>query len=287
MGGSRVALLLVLGGCLTSGCVGMPEKSLFGGNRVNTAAANQLFYSDFEEFSDEKLFELLDPEEKVSTGEGFASSSNATRTQLLSKAFWQANQSGEARRAQIQDRLIAASNQRCNLYMTYLKRVSTYENGIFGTLTTILGGAGAIVTGENSARLLSGLAGISSGTRAELNQAVFESVATSVINPGIEKTRSEFLKEMLAKRGTPGTPAIPAVSPKPAVPAVPKTAAAPLADYTVEGAIADAIKYHGFCSMDTGISFAQKSLQSYDDLGMGRFEKAVDKFEALYKKLHP
>ena len=42
--------------------------------------------------------------------------------------------------------MIAASNQRCNLYMTYLKRVSVYTNGLFGSLTTILGGAGAIVT---------------------------------------------------------------------------------------------------------------------------------------------
>ncbi|MCP5242923.1 MAG: hypothetical protein H6940_05740 [Burkholderiales bacterium] len=57
-----------------------------------------------------------------------------------------------------------------------------------GTLTTALGGAGAIVTGAEAARILAGLAGIASGTRAELNQAIFESVATSVIVPAIQKT---------------------------------------------------------------------------------------------------
>lgn len=165
-------------------------------------------------------------------------------------AFRKANYEYDlAHRAQIQDRLIAASNQRCNLYTTYLKRVNTYQNGIFGTLTTMLGGAGAIVTGESAARLLSGLAGISSGTRAELNQATFESIATSVIIPGIQKTRSDLLGNILKKRSQ------------------------PLTEYTIEGAIADAITYHGCCSMDTGISYAQKSIQSYDDIGIKRFNE--------------
>jgi hypothetical protein len=127
--------------------------------------------------------------------------------------------------------------------------LSTYYNGIFGTLTTILGGAGAIVTGANSARILSGLAGISSGTRAELNQAIFESIATSVIIPGIQKSRNEFHKEILNKRSK------------------------LLEEYTIEGAIADAITYHGYCSMDTGIAYAQKSIQSYDDIGIKRFNE--------------
>lgn len=254
---TAVILLLVLIGCSILGCAHIgPEKSLFGDDRVTTAAANQMFDPGFEGFTDEQLFKLLDPKNKTGLPDNkeFSTLSNSQKIEYLNKAFWEANNNDEykkdtARRSQIQDRLIAASDQRCNVYATYIKRINTYQNGIFGTLTTMLGGAGAIVTGENSARLLSGLAGISSGTRAELNQAIFESITTSIIIPGIQKTRIDFLKEILNKRSK------------------------PLTEYTIEGAIADAITYHGFCSMDTGISYAQKSIQSYSDIGVKRFNE--------------
>jgi hypothetical protein len=245
----------VLIGCIISGCASIgPERSIFGGDRVTTASANQIFDPAFEGFTDEQLFKLLDPDNKVQLPKDkeYGTLSNSEKINYLSLAFRKANSDpsyGPAHRSQVQDRLIAASNQRCNVFKTYLKRVSTYQNGIFGTLTTALGGAGAIVNGEGAARLLSGLAGISSGTRAELNQATFESIATSVIIPGIQKTRSELLKDILNKRSK------------------------PLAEYTIEGAIGDAIKYHGACSMDTGIAYAQKSIQSYGDIGIERFNE--------------
>jgi hypothetical protein len=248
---------IVLVASIVSGCAAIgPEQSMFGGGRVTTASANQLFDSGFEAFTDEELLQLLDPENKAGAKAEAAAEiapvrqyQNLTESEkiaLLRKSFRAANVDAvykEAHRAQIQDRLIAASNQRCNLFTTYLKRISTYNNGIFGTLTTILGGAGAIVTGESAARILSGLAGISSGTRAELNQAIFESVTSSVIVPSIHNTRADLLKEILAKRGK------------------------ALSEYTVEGAIADAIMYHGACSMDAGIAYAQKSIQAFDDIG--------------------
>lgn len=248
-----VLFLITFIGVAISGCSTMkigPEKSLFGGKRVTTASANQIFDPSFEGLSDEQLLHLLDPENKATLPKKYEELTESQRIKYLRMAFRKANTEadyGLAHRSQIQDRLFAASNQRCNLYTTYLKRVSTYQNGIFGTLTTILGGAGAIVTGADTARLLSGLAGISSGTRAELNQAIFESVATSIIIPGIQKSRSDLKKEILKKRS--------------------KT----LEEYTIEGAIADAITYHGACSMDTGISYAQKSIQSFDDIGVKRF----------------
>lgn len=256
-------LLLVLIGFVISGCASIgPEKSLFGGDRVTTAGANQIFDPGFEGITDEQLVQLLDPQ-PTANAQNFDRLSNSEKIATLRMAFKKANNNEKndaiANRSQIQDRIIAASNQRCNLYTTYLKRVNTYENGIFGTLTTILGGAGAIVTGETAARTLSGLAGISSGTRAELNQAIFESIATSIIIPGIQSTRKTFLKEIMDKRTK------------------------PIQEYTIEGAIADAITYHGYCSMDTGISFAQKSIQSYDDLGMTEFLKIQKQIEEAKK----
>lgn len=258
-----MVVFLVLTGLIATGCAslgpeGLVEKSIFGGGRVTGASANQIFDADFEGFDDEKLFRLLDPENKAcqNKNKSFSELGTSEKIECLRKAFREANSKeyGVSHRSQIQDRLIAASNQRCNLYTTYLKRLSTYYNGIFGTLTTILGGAGAIVTGANSARILSGLAGISSGTRAELNQAIFESIATSVIIPGIQKSRNEFHEDILKKRKN------------------------TLEEYTIEGAIADAITYHGYCSMDTGIAYAQKSIQSYDDIGIKRFIELQRKF---------
>jgi len=145
--------------------------------------------------------------------------------------------------------------------MTYLKRINTYTNGIFGTLTTVLGGAGAIVTGENTARLLSGLAGISSGTRAELSQAIFESVATSVIVPGITKSREEFLKAVKLE-----------------------SSKEEITSHPIEWAVAMGIAYHGLCSMDTGIAYAQKSMQSYDDIGVKKFLEIQEKLSKELKK---
>lgn len=256
----RNLMLFVSVGFISAGCAGTtPESSLFGDKRVTTASANQMFDKNFESFSDEKLVSLLDPE---GTG-SVAGSSGGEMAQRLDLAFLHANKvdssdpsKAEARRSQIQDRLIAASNQRCNLYTTYLKRISEYTNGIFGVTTTLLGGAGAIVTGENAARTLSGLAGISSGTRAELNQAVFESLTTSVIVPAIRLRREEILQSILAKR------------------------TCPLTKYTVEGAIADVVNYHGACSIDTGIAYAEKSIQSYDDIGVKKFKE----IDALLKR---
>ncbi|HHS92428.1 MAG TPA: hypothetical protein ENK82_03715, partial [Campylobacterales bacterium] len=245
-------LTLTLTTSLFTGCVTTSSPEGDFSNRVNLAGANQLFSKNFESFDNEKLLYLLDPLQ-----EGRAVKQNLTEIKSLHKphqekmtdeqklrmAFYNANNTSlysRAHRSQIQDRLIAASNQRCNLYKVYLKRVSTEQNSIFGTLTTILAGAGSIVTNTSTARTLSGLASIASGTRAELNHAIFESVTTSIIIPGIDSRRKTLHDRIMKQREK------------------------SLTDYTVEAAIADVIKYNGACSIDSGISNAQKRIQSYD-----------------------
>ncbi len=241
-----------------------PEGSLFGDGRVNIASANQMIDSEFEGFDDTSLQLLLDP---------------GANTKNLEQAFFYANYnmipSGtvdnwdrslknratflKARRSQIQDRLIAASNQRCNIYATHLKKVSSSVNGFFGIATTALAGAGSIVTGAEAARILAGLAGISSGSRAELNQALFETVTTSVIIPGFKKRREEILKEILKKRSK------------------------GIDEYTVEGAVADAIKYHGACSLDEGVAQAQKSIVFFGDIGLERLKNVQNEIGIIRK----
>ncbi len=253
---------------ILTGCASMrpgPEASLFGDDRVNPASANQMFDRGFESFDDRQLILLLDPDgiEKEKTyihKNEFREHDSSQKLQEIQKAlrlaFRNANneyQNDKAHRAQIQDRLIAASNQRCNLYAAYLKRISSQINGIFGTLTTVLGGASAIVTGETAARTLGGLAGITSGTRAELNQAIFESMTTSVIIPAVQARRKDILTEMLKRRSD------------------------NLSKYTIEGAVADAIRYHGACSIDAGIVQAAKSIQSFEDVGIERFTRLQER----------
>ncbi|UJP05970.1 MAG: hypothetical protein LZF61_03045 [Nitrosomonas sp.] len=221
-----------------------PEGSLFGGGRVNVASANQMMYEEFEGFTDRDLLLVLDSNADIGNWDTLTS---AEKSKQLNKAYLEANKAGnEARRAQIQDRLIAASNQRCNLYATHLKKMSTNINGFLGTVTTAVAGAGAIVTGAEAARILAGIAGITSGTRAELNQAIFETVTTSVIIPAFQQKRADLATAMIQKRSR------------------------KISEYTIEGAIADAINYHGACSLDSGISQAQRSLQFFGDIGLTR-----------------
>ncbi|HNC52637.1 MAG TPA: M6 family metalloprotease domain-containing protein [Accumulibacter sp.] len=118
-------MMAVVVGCLSSGCSFGPEANLFGGGRVTTASADQMFDSGFEAFDDEKLFYLLARDSRVD----YQAANDAQKIRILDKAFMEAD--GEfcpstpnqpcnlpIRCNQILDRLIAASNQRCNLYMS-------------------------------------------------------------------------------------------------------------------------------------------------------------------------
>ena len=259
-----------------SGCGWMnidPEYSSSGGGRVTAASVNQILGSDFETFNDEKMLYLLNP--KIHKDDNFHKTyfpkgtkagdiafdklTDIQKYRVLQGALLEVNEydngnfhseKAKARRSQVQQSLISASENRCNLYKAYLRRASTYTNGIFGSFTTILAGAGSIVTGEATARLLSGLAGVSSGLRGEWNQALFESLATTMIVPGIEQRRTEIRLNIDQKKRK------------------------SLVDYTIQEALADAIQYHGACSLDAGIIKAGKSIQRYDDVGIKQFVKA-------------
>nr|VFJ97599.1 MAG: hypothetical protein BECKLFY1418A_GA0070994_107111 [Candidatus Kentron sp. LFY] len=144
---------------------------------------------------------------------------------------------------------MAASEQRCNVYKIYLKRLHGKGNFYTGSLATILGGAGAIVTGVDGARILSGLAGITSGVRAEFNQAVFVNLAIPVITKGIESRRNDIRQKIKTERGN------------------------DLTSYTVEAAIGDAIRYHGACSIIAGLEQAEDAIQELDNPGLSMMNR--------------
>lgn len=255
---------LVFTGCNTK--FQGPEAAVFGDGRVTHASANQLLSNNIEQIDDFELIWLLDPKfsQKIKTKKDqygdeielniiyeseFEKLEDAEKVRLVNLALINANSKDEKRRNLIQDRFIVASNNRCNLYFTYLKGLSTGVNNTFGILTTILAGAGSIVTHTDTARLLSGGAAISSGTRAELNQNIFNNLTTNAIIPAIINEREKKLSEIKNHRND------------------------KLEKYSVAMAIADAIDYHGKCSLDIGIKATGMAVNKYTDLGLKEIEK--------------
>lgn len=155
------------------------------------------------------------------------------------------------RRDRVQDRLLAASEERCNVYKIYLKNFDTETKSIFGVFSTVFAGAGAIATGQLNTRALSGLAAITSGSGAEITSAVFSNVATHLLIPGIDSRREEIHKEIEIKRGR--------LDEK----------------YTMEAALLDAARYHGACTLDTGLRSASDSISEVNNVGVRRMNEVL------------
>jgi hypothetical protein len=175
----------------------------------------------------------------------------------FNKAYAHDPITGRGARNQAQDRLIAASAQRCNDFKANLQRSYSRSNFGLGVGTTLAGTAGALVPGLRASKNLSGVAAVLAGTRAEFNQDYFSNLTTNLIVDGIEARRSEYVKDINAKR------------------------ASGLDDYTLEGAIADALHYHGLCSMISGLQYASRHIRMTVDPGMNSAMRILDRFNTL------
>lgn len=164
------------------------------------------------------------------------------------------------KRNAIQNKIIAASNQRCNAYLNYMQRSYSETNFALGFLTTAVGGAGSIVSGASAARALSGAAGILSGTQAEFDQDFFYNQTVSIILTGITEARKSVLNEIESDtgRGVSGDRSYLA--------------------YPVEKAIADAIRYHGTCTLAKGIEHLGKTINIQPNLStsLEQYKKVRD-----------
>ena len=178
----------------------------------------------------------------------------------LEKAFDEFNEGimGEAEkrrhRNQVQERILAASNQVCGEYKHGLKQLDSRVNFILGSLTTGLAGAGAIFTGADIVRALSGAAGIASGVRAEFNEDYFQSLTIQVITDGLESKRQEIYEKILEEREK------------------------GVVKYPVQRAIKDAILYHEHCSLISGLEQAAISIERAENPGadaMNKFLKSM------------
>ena len=140
--------VLVATGCGLNG--NSREFTLFG-KGVNIAGANQPFLESIEKFDDARLVAVLDPDDKLNLGKEILKEKTLTALDL-ERAFYKAD--GYDKKGihwnRIQERLILASQQACNFYKDYLRRIDSYESFLLGGLSTVLGGASAIVTGRRA-----------------------------------------------------------------------------------------------------------------------------------------
>lgn len=197
-------------------------------------------------FEQVNLIEMIDPEghakkiyanlwptegEKYGAKYDLAFSGFRQRTDMSDEAKRQ-------RRNGVQDKIIAVSTSRCNVFKTFLRRQQADGNFYLGSATTVAGVLGALLPGARDVRNLAGVAGILSGVQAEFNQSYYSNLTAQVIIEGIELRQSQ-IKEKLYSGGREKS----------------------VADYTLEAAIADGLVFDGSCSALTGLIVAQDSIQ--------------------------
>nr|WP_298685622.1 hypothetical protein [uncultured Dongia sp.] len=156
-------------------------------------------------------------------------------------------------RDQIQERLLGASNEMCYRYKRFLQNLNSDANFWLGTLTTVTGAAGALVTGGGS-QILSGAASALSGIRAEFNQDYYHNVTVATIWKGIE-LRRERAFNTIALQGQEKDTAV----------------------YPVEAAVKDAINYHAECSLVAGVEELGDSVQLVKDPGLDAVSRTLMK----------
>ena len=136
------------------------------------------------------------------------------------------------KRNELQDRIIAASNQRCGMYLRVLTTSKAQTQLGWGILATMLSGAASVVTHTASAQAFAAGSTVSSGILSQYNEAYFNNLALNVISSGISKQREGLILQINKKRNQ------------------------NLIEYPVNRAIADALSYHAACNIVTGLETA-------------------------------
>ncbi len=287
--------VILLSTCLFSACSALnalvdPDYSLTGQDRVTQVGAIQNINRDLEKVDLIRLLSqtsapippsgvpaLTPPKKDSASPEAGDPSASAPVTQYSTgpdeaynslaklyaayQTFYDSGR-GSAGRNQIQDEILRASEQRCTVYKSYIRRTQSTSNFLFGSLATILGGLGAVFTDANVARSLAGSAGIMSGIGAEYQQAYFSNLATEVIIDGIETRRQRIRDTIASKRRN-----------------------ASLKVYTVQAAILDAVRYHGACTIVEGLREASQSIQTVRDPGLKAMNSTLRDYAVSRKML--
>ena len=239
--------LLFLCSCQTTSA----GRALEEAGRYDTTSVHQLVPREPLEALDLAL--ILDPEGKAAPVSEESSKDEAKRDREridhAFAAFYTYDKGNalalRARRNRVQERILAASTQRCNSFKQHLQRAFSRSNLAFGAASTSAGVAGAVVKGEYAARVLAGVSGLFGGLRAEVNQNLFANLTVNVIVSGIEE-RQRALYSQVTTEGQ----------------------AKSIDLYPVEAAVKDALFIHGQCSVISGLQVAADSIKLSRDPGI-------------------
>jgi hypothetical protein len=242
--GILVCLALIIAGCDTL----MERRYSIFNSRAQTVGPNQLV--EPEAFEPIYLPAVLAPEQPAYK-HGPGTKKKEEIGAEIDQAFNIFNKKRKGsdyafHRNAVQDRILAASTQRCNFYKQYLRRIDQSTNLFLGSLTTITGAVGAIVTGATAARVLAGSASMFSGLRSEFNETMFAGLAMQVITDGIDLRRNKLREKIETRR----------------------TANNNETNYTVELAVNDALEFHGACSLTVGLKEAGAAIKRAQNPGV-------------------
>ncbi len=164
----------------------------------------------------------------------------AKRLDTLLRAFPSDGENAQLVRNRIQDRLILSSNDLCEDYKSNLKAKQSRFNFFSGVGATLLGVAGSLAPHAATAKVFSALAGAATGVRAEYNHDYYADVTAHLVTKAIASKRRDVLKDIDTNRKL------------------------SIAEYTLERALAEAVQYHGACSLIAGLEKASEAVTTID-----------------------
>lgn len=218
---------IVLTGCSSIRRVTMPdEENLLSGAGSVIVGPKKGEASEFEQIDIDKL--LTNYGFKEPKSDAYINDPTASQAQL------------KYRRNDLQDRIIAASNQRCGAYLRVLVSSKSQTQMGWGGLATLLSGAATVTTPAAAAKVLSAGSTISNSYLSLYNEAYFNSLSINVISAGIAKHREGLLQYMGGERSK------------------------EMNEYPVNRAIADALSYHAACNIVTGLEAAANATNAAD-----------------------
>lgn len=141
------------------------------------------------------------------------------------------------RRNEIMDALMAASENKCGRYRSFLQTYDANVNSTFGILSQAAAIVATITTG-GTAQAFAAAAAVAAGSRGTLNQAHFQNQAIGILAKAIENARSAKLTEIMTRQ-------------KEAVD-----------NYTLMSGIKDVFGYHNRCSILEGLKETQRAVES-------------------------
>ncbi|WP_157288525.1 hypothetical protein [Uliginosibacterium gangwonense] len=165
-------------------------------------------------------------------------------------------------RNSVQERLLGASQQRCNAFKANLQRTFSRNNFGLGVLATISATLGALTTSPTAATHWAGSSAIFSGTRAEFNQDYMANLAAHIITEGIDHRREVVYDKIQTSGQNKSYPS-----------------------YPVDAAIKDAFYYHGQCTVLAGFQEASDAIKYVKDPGINTSIMQLARFKAATSML--